>query len=181
MKDYLKEDLYAKEILKNTQIDNLDLSILISKLQKSKREKYFKEIDEKIAANQDLVGRCFKTKRSPRDGMFPECWRYYKVVSAHSENPYRIECLVFDEYPTYWFEGNYIDDNKCGIYDFTSFYNESLMVNQIKTCEEITADEYWYAANIYLNRLSMLEWPNNHYRNGGVWPHERKWKKQNED
>lgn len=177
----MKERLYAKEILKNIETDSLDLSILMNELKESRRNKEKEKILEEIAANQDLVGRYFKHRIKPLNFMFPECWKYYKVISAYSKNCYRVECLIFDEYPTYWFNSNWTRDfyNICGTYDFDSFYTDNIMAKNLREDYiEISSEEYWLAAKKYLNYLRTMDWPSKHYRGGGVWPHELKWKEK---
>ena len=74
-----------------------------------------------------------------------------------------VECLVFDEHPSCSFIHPYnmvyrAGDNYLGEFEFTSFCLQSILVKELSKFQEITNQEYWFAARTYINRLSCMDW-----------------------
>ncbi len=101
-------------------------------MQEIRHQTRIKEEERMRAAVAGLVGKCFKARIKPHAGMFPEMWRYYKIINARAENEYRVSALRFDEYPTYWFNYKaskigYAGDYYFGHYDFDSIIVEDFL------------------------------------------------------
>lgn len=128
--------------------------------------------------NTDLVGRYFKTPH--KKSLFPVMYRYYKILSYRSENEYRVECLIFDEHPVYWFNSRLHKlpqpgNGFLGRFDFDSFITDSIMAKDIRNMQEITEEEFNGAARKYLEELLELKWTPNHNRFGNRLPSDDGW------
>lgn len=138
------------------------------------------EMAEKVKANEQLVGKCFYKTIEPRHSMFPAMKRFYKVISNRSENEYRVECLVFDEHPTYWFKYQahkigFSGDFYLGSFEFEAFRTESKMAKDFVNITEISEEEFNEHAREYLNELLETKWIPDHYRYGGKLPTDPDW------
>ena len=183
----------VKEILK--EIENLskeDLDELKLKLDKSDLETKTEDLKERIESNKDYVGRCYKILVKPHNGMFPEMYKYIKVISERSSNEYRLSSLVFLEHPIYWFDfqrskvpragNNYLGDFRfLGIHleDYPFFCYDLLRKDKvgkgIDFLTEISLEEYNNALDNYIEELKNLTWTPNHFRFGGKLPIDKEW------
>jgi hypothetical protein len=167
-----------KNFLKENNISATELKQALENMSKEEEEEEIKEI---INSNKKFVGRYF-VKNNVKKSMFPPMKKYYKIISERAENEYRVSCLVFDEFPTYWFgyishkssvPGDYLN----GSFDFTGIKTESIMTININSLTEITEEEYNKALKKYIERLIKLEWPAEHYHFGAIMPSDPQWKK----
>lgn len=143
----------------------------------SKKEAHAKRIAE-IEKNKKYVGKCYKQFYKP--ALFPPMYKYYKVISNVGYDSYCVQCLRFDEHPTYWFDYKDIrmesaDQYLTGEFDFSSFEAEDVFVNDLKECEEISRDEFDEAAKRYLDELLNLNWVAYHNRTTEIWPTDERW------
>ena len=168
-----------------------ELNDLMQEIKHQTRVKEEERMRVAVTEHVKLVGKCFKVRVKPHAGMFPEMWRYYKIINARAENEYRVSALRFDEYPTYWF--NYrtskigcVEDYYFGCYNFDSvivedfpFYCYNLhRKGYIKIGDrltEISLSEYNTAMILYIDRLQEMRWPTDHYRFGGKKPGDPNW------
>lgn len=184
-----KKPIIDDELL--ISLDSNALYDLQKKIREQTREREEERMRAAVADHTALVGKCFKVRVKPHSGMFPEMWRYYKIINARADNEYFISVLRFDEYPTYWFDYHnskvgHAGDYYFGQYDFdgitvedfpyyyynskNNFFGENLI--------EITLEEYNAAMNWYVKRLQDLEWPADHYRWGDRKPGDPDWKRE---
>lgn len=176
------------------------LNDIIDQVRKQTRVKEEERMREAVASHVELVGKCFKRRVKPRSGMFPPMTRYYKIISARADNEYRVSALVFDEYPTYWFDYHSSKigrpgDYYFGHYDFDGihvvdfpFYCNNLLGEEDDegiirgtvgdTLTEITLEEYNAAMDLYIDRLQEMDWPPDHYRWGNKKPGDPDWEKE---
>ena len=143
-------------------------------------------IREKVEKNEDLEGRCFCKPTHFGGPRFPEVKKFYKVLSARSENEYRVECLIFTEHPLYWFNYNAhmmgsAGDYYLGRFDFCSFAVESVLADKIREMEEITVEEFNGQACTYLGELLGLKWCPDHCHEGGKLPTDPDWLKKEKE
>lgn len=163
---------------------NLTTDQLKYKLDQKSKVLADNKIKESVKSHKYLEGRCFV--RSYKSDLFPKMNRYYKVLTAQADNEFRVECLVFDERPTYWFDyktqfnGSSPGDYFLGHFDFDSFFTDSVMIDELLKMKEITIEEYNEAANKYLKELLDLKFVAEHYRFGEVWPTDKDWSKESE-
>ena len=133
----------------------------------------------KVESHKDLVGKCYKYKEAP-SAMFPEMYRYIKIISYQSYNERSVECLSFYEHPVYWFDyqahlGNLPGDYFFGSFDFTAFFTDDIYVDNLAEMTEISEEEFRDAARKYLDELLNLPWCAEHYRFGDILPTDKKW------
>lgn len=163
------------DFLLENHMSETDLKIYLDDMSKNRAET---RIKDKVNQHTYLEGRCFVKKLDGKGTMFPPMHRYYKVLSARSSNEYRLECLIFDEHPTYWFE---YQTTKCagdyylGSFEFESFIVDSIMANEIEMMREIPTKEFNEAAKHYLEELLNLKFVNEHYRFGNKFPIDTDW------
>lgn len=141
-----------------------------------------KTLQEEVAKHEYVVGKCYRRKVKPDCGMFPEMYRYYKVISPRAENVYRVSCLTFDEKPWYWFRYNstrfeHSSDHYEGYFEFDGIYVEDIMFHLLTdgTLEEISGEEYINACFRYCEILLNLDWCADHYRLGNKLPTDDDW------
>jgi hypothetical protein len=142
-----------------------------------------KKLIETTDTNESLIGKCFYTIVKPYHGIFPEMKRFFKVLSNRSNNQYRVECLVFDEHPTYWFKyqmhkEHTIGDYYLGHFDFKSFSTESIMATTLQEMTEISSEEFTIYAYHCAVELLDTEWIPDHYRGGEILPSDPNWATQ---
>ena len=182
---------------------DLNYSELITAWHQRSHDRRHQSIIEQSQKHDYLVGKCFKKRVKPHSGMFPEMWRYYKVISYQSSDQYRVECLEFDEHPTYWFDHQSSalgmpGDYYLGSFDFYGFWTEDVMANELLDTvgnrsmtvmldgkeitlpqrdkyTAITLEEYNNAMMNYTQELSELPWYAEHYRLGGKLPTDEGW------
>ena len=168
-----------------------ELNDLMSEIRQQTRVKEEEKMRAAVAEHIGLVGKCFKARTKPHSGLFPEMWRYYKIINARAKNEYRVSALRFDEYPTYWFEYQASKIGRAGDYYFGSYDFDSIIVEDfpfycydlkgegfIKVGDrltEISLAEYNTAMILYIDRLQEMEWPADHYRFGNKKPGDPDW------
>ena len=171
-----------------------ELNNLMQEIRHQTRVKEEEKIRVAVAEHVGLVGKCFKVRIKPHFGMFPEMWRYYKIISTRAENESRISALRFDEYPTYWFDYQASQIGRAGDYYFGHYDFDSIIVEVFPFCyydlkgeghiqirnelTEISLSEYNTAMILYIDRLQEMEWPADHYRFGGKKPGDPGWEKE---
>lgn len=171
-----------------------ELNDLMQEIKHQARVKEEERMRATVTRRIGLVGKCFKVRIKPRAGMFPEMWRYYKIINARAENEYCASALRFDEYPTYWFDYQDSKINRAGDYYFGNYNFNSIIVEDfpfyyydlrekghIKVEDrftEISLSEYNAAMILYIDRLQEMEWPADHYRFGGKKPGDPDWEKE---
>lgn len=153
---------------------------LLTELKHDRRLHSETEMAKQVNANKPLVGKCFCKNIEPRHSMFPPMKRFYQIISNRSENEYRVECLVFDEHPTYWFKyqahkAGFSGDFYLGSFEFEGFRTESKMAKNFTDMTEITKEEFNEHARLYLNELLETRWVPDHYRYGGKLPTDPDW------
>ena len=158
----------------------IDAASMLQWLDRKSRESKDAGIRSKVEALRGLEGKCFVEMAVPEGGMFPSMKRYYKVISARSENEYRVECLVFDEHPLYWFDyksnmAGVPGDWFLGTFRFESIRTESVMSAEIAMMSEIGRDEFDAAMRRYIGELSVMRWVPDHFRLGGKLPSDPGW------
>lgn len=129
------------------------------------------KIKETVAAHEQFVGRCFVRETKGFNGMFPPMKQFLKCVSARAENEYRVTCLVFNEYPTYWFKYNahmvgMAGDYFLGDFEFESVYTDTVMVKELKQFTEIAPEDFDDSLRVYTEELIGMKWVCDHYRFG---------------
>lgn len=117
------------------------------------------KIKESIKENEKYLGKYFKipTHIHCSDN------KYLKVISATSVNVYNVECLFFDEHPTYWFDyqnskSGTTGDYCLGAFDFDSVTVKSFHIKDLEQFQEITKEEFDNALRNYIEELIELEW-----------------------
>lgn len=182
------------DIEKILELPTDELNDLIQEVKHQTRVKEEEKMRAAVAEHTELVGKCFKMRVKPHSDMFPEMWRYYKIISTRAENEYRVSALRFDEYPTYWFDYQAskigrVGDFYFGHYDFDSIIVEDFPFycydlkgkGHIKVGDrltEISLSEYNAAMILYIDRLQKIGWPADHYRFGGKKPGDSDWEKE---
>jgi hypothetical protein len=159
-----------------------DLVYDVSQLEREKRDV---SIKEETNSHKNLVGKCYRRLVKPRSGMFPEMYRYYKVISERASTSSAVSCLVFDEKPTYWFEYQahlmgFPGDYFLGEFDFEPISVKEIRVDTLKNMEEIMEGVFKYELNWLGRKIAELPWYADHYRFGGKLPTDEGWEKKND-
>lgn len=167
-----------------------DTEQIFDKLKTEIDEKRKFEVRSIIESHKPYVGKCYKKRVKPYSSMFPEMWRYIKVISERGSNEYRMSALVFDEHPTYWFAykhmrnvghyyvGEFEFDGICvENYPFfcVDYWDHGADKNVIDYLTEISLEEYNAAMDNYIKELQELPWYADHYRIGGKLPTDEGW------
>ena len=171
-----------------------ELNDLMQEIKHQTKVKEEERMRAAVAEHTGLVGKCFKARIKPHAGMFPEMWRYYKIISTRAENENRVSVLRFDEYPTYWFDYRASEIGRAGDFYFGHYDFDSIIVEDFPFCyydlkgeghiqirnelTEISLSEYNTAMILYIDRLQEMEWPADHYRFGGKKPSDPDWEKE---
>lgn len=131
--------------------------------------------------------------------MFPQMYRYIKIVSPRGNNGYHMTVLCFDEHPHYWFDyqahrAHFPGDYFYGDFDCTPIWTESIgffchnILNKSAAAptifdeyEEISIEEYDEAMDAMIKELQCLNFPADHYRYGGVLPTAAQCERKDED
>lgn len=176
----MNED-FQKEIDLLTKKYNVDAEMIRDTFSRQIRKNRHEEIVNECKSHIPLINKCFLRKANPHN-MFPEMNRYFKVISEQSDNEYRVECLVFDEHPTYWFsyqssKVGLPGDYYLGSFEFESINTEDIMVSSLKSMTQISLEEYNEAMRKYIEELITLPWYAEHYRFGGKMPTDPDWPK----
>ena len=179
--DELRGELEA--FMTQHNIDSGELDFLIRQMSRVDGDK---KIREKVQQNEALDGKCFLLPNVQMNKMFPPMNRYGKVLSARSENEFRVECLVFDEHPVYWFDYHASKigrpgDYYLGSFDFQAIWVESLMARDVERAEEISLHEFDSEFRRYTEELLQTKWYADHYRWGGVMPSDANWECKRRD
>lgn len=175
-----------------SKLDEDDLSRLSSLIKAKSRRLANVDAKKAVEAHDYIVGKCFKIKEAPTNGLFPEMYKYYKVISSRSINQYRATALTFWEHPFYWFDyqaskiGS-AGDYYFGYFDFESieaedvpfFCNNGVNTIQLDYFTEITQEEYDAAMDNYIKELKEMPWTPDHYRFGNKLPTDKNWKQKN--
>ena len=182
--DEMNED-FRKEIDLLTKKYNVDAEMIRDAFSRQIRKNNHEEIINKCKSHIPLINKCFLRKTKPHN-MFPEMNRYIKVISEQSINECHVECLVFDEHPTYWFSYQssmvgYPGDYYLGSFDFKSINTEDILVSSLESMTQISLEEYNDAIRKYVEELITLPWYAEHYRFGGKMPTDPDWPKENKD
>lgn len=168
-----------------------DVHKIEAALKKAEDGKALSKLKATVESHKSYVGKCYRRRVQPDNGMFPEMWRYMKVLSERSSNEYRMETLIFDEHPVYWFEHKSSKMDRIGYNYLGEFDFEGLRVEdypffcytprtggkqmEIDLLEEIAPGEYNRAMNQYIMELQELVWYPDHWRFGGKLPSDPKW------
>lgn len=158
-------------------------STISSFIEQLSEDEYMEKMEIEIEKNKQYVGKTYRIKTKPINPMFPNMYRYVKVVSERGSWSGCVSCLVFDEKPYYWFEYqahklHQSGDYYLGNYEFESFYVEEIRPTDLKKYEEIDNATYKQAMLSFVENLNDLEWTADHYRAGGVMPDDPKWKEE---
>lgn len=169
----------TKQILDVLIAEN-DTSDIFSYIRAKRKESEEKTLREAVEENRKYIGKCFRVKKKPIDGLFPEMYTYYKVINSRAVNQHNVSCLIFEEYPLYWFEYNssligFMGDYYLGEYEFESFKTDNVLVQSLHLMEEISEDEFEQAMQTYVDRLKEMKWPADHYRSGEAKPGDEQW------
>ena len=171
------------DFLLENHMTESDLRCYLESISKNRAKE---RMEDQVKKNKHLEGKFFVKQLDGKGTMFPPMNRYYKVLSARSENEYRVECLIFNEHPTYWFQyqstkvGN-PGDYYLGRFEFESFSIDSIMASEFDVLREISTKEFNEAANKYLKELLTLNFVNEHYRMGGKFPSDNDWPTKSAD
>lgn len=188
-------DELIKEIKSLTKDEIYEIRDALDKAENGKKEE---KLRAAVKEHRRYVGKCYKKRVKPCSKMFPEMWRYYKVISERSENEYHMEVLTFDERPTYWFEyqshyqshKGYLAGDFLGGFDFSGIHvtNYPLFCFNhdrdvpgtyiIDTLTEISIDEYNRAMDNYVKELQGLTWYADHCRFGNTLPTDPDWPRE---
>ena len=181
-REHFKEDL-------NKLCENYGLRIkdIVHMIKNEELQKAEKELRDRVAENSHLVGKTYRKKVSPSHGMFPQMYRYYKVISERSDDSLSVSCLIFDEKPHYWFEYqahklHMTGDYHLGYFEFCPIWIDSVRVKNairvkgIEDLEEIDADLFDAEMDKLVARIKEMDWVADHYRFGGKLPDDEGWK-----
>lgn len=163
------------ESLKTLSTQELNDLILNIKSQLETREE--EKIHTILLKNTQLLNKCFKIRVKPMGGMFPQMWRYYKVISVSANTEKTVSALQFEEYPTYWFIPFKVHEGfSFGSYEFDSIIVDTVNITAIaEALTEISLKEYNDAMLLYIDRLQKIEWPIHHYKWGNKKPEDPDW------
>lgn len=180
----MESNLELYNAVKKVQSDfNVSAREIEEMLMKMRKKEDMLMLRNRVQSNVKYVGLCYRRTVAPHDGLFPEISRYYKVISERSSNEYRVECLIFDEFPCYWFDyqssmtfqaGNYYE----GHFDFDSFWTDSVMVSSLEKMELVPSEEFDRKAKEYTAALLEMKWTPDHYRAGGKFPGDKGWEEK---
>jgi len=157
---------------------DVDYTTILMALHSKCVEEENQRIRKTCESHKDMIGKCFIEKIKPE--LFPEMLRFYKVISNQSSNECFLECLIFDEHPTYWFDYQAepaVGSWYLGNFDFESFHTEDVFISDLEKMREIGIDQYNQAMMDYTKELVNLPWYAEHYRYGNKWPTDPEWKK----
>ena len=183
-REHFKEDL--NKLCENYGIRVKDIVHMVNNEEQEKAEK---ELRDRIAENSRLVGKTFRKTIKPYHKLFPEMYRYYKVVSERSDDDLSVSCLVFDEKPHYWFEyqthRSYMaGDYQLGHFEFCPIWIDSVRIKNairvkgIEDMEEIDADLFDSEMDKLVARIKEMDWVADHYRFGGKLPTDEGWERK---
>ena len=149
-------------------------------LDKIRREEEVADLKEVIKTYEPFLGKCY-CELTDDDEMFPPMYKYLKVVNV-VRGKERVECLVFYEHPTYWFDYDTFNSSQTLSYKTGKFEFTSVEVEPVDTwyfanpyVKEITPEQYGQAMERYYKELIEMPWYTEHYRFGGVFPSDPKW------
>lgn len=135
-------------------MDKLDMSTnealtVLSNLQHKEQQQ---EIVDMTMVNEGLIGRYFKSDKE----------YYYKVISPHASNEYRVSCLRLPTKPTYVFNKKLSRIYTPGVCYCGNFVLEGMdvvskLASDFKNMTEISPEEYNEVAQNYLNELLTMD------------------------
>jgi hypothetical protein len=174
----MNKEKLLKNINQLCQDNDISENELINIIKKDKETKGEKLLKEKVENNKKYVGKCYR--ELVKVGMFPQMYRYYKVISERSLYKDFVSCLIFDEFPYYWFnykshlyhqKGDYF----LGEFDFTPIWIDSIALISLKNLEKIDLDDYEYTFHRMMYAIDDMPWVADHYRFGGKLPFDKDW------
>ena len=155
-------------VSKLTDFSEKELNTLTQAIDRQTRERAVEESRALVAKHDNLVGKCFKTRKTNND-----MWKYYKIISSRATNEHWVSALAFDECPTYYFDfhlSKMIDvrNGYFGHYVCEGIYITEMFVKSLNNLfYEISLEEYNAAMTEYINRLQAMKWPVNPHRSRG--------------
>jgi len=163
--------------------NNVKVEDLIRNIRQAEYKKEEISLKDKVNSYKNLVGKCYRRLVKPHSGMFPEMYRYYKVISERADSEYEVSCLIFDEAPTYWFEYQahrvgMIGDYFLGEFEFEPIKVEGVRIDKLKNMEEISSNIFKHNLNLLGNKIAELPWYADHYRFGGKLPTDEGWERK---
>ena len=107
-------------------------------------------------------------------------YRYYRVVSERSYNENTVSCLIFDEFPYYWFNyQSHLNHQKgdyfLGVFDFEPILVDCISIDDLQIMEEVDLDTYEYEFHRMMYAIDDMPWVADHYRFGGKLPFDKGW------
>lgn len=188
------EDEKKAEVLKDLNIfcenQGISLSDISDILYENNQKVYEQRMHNAVDENKHLVGTAYRERVKPDDGIFPEMYRYYKVISERSSSEDRVSCLVFDEKPYYYFlyQNEHPDgwrykpgDDYLGRFDFCPVWVEEIPVeNGFEKFKVIEATLFDSEFESMWKKISDLEWIPDHARSGKL-PEEDGWRISEEE
>ncbi|MCR4617277.1 MAG: hypothetical protein K5669_03690 [Lachnospiraceae bacterium] len=183
-----KRKLLLAELSELADNYGLETDDIIDAIEYDEALKADNRLREEIAENAYLVGKTFRKKVKPYSGIFPRMYRYYKVVSERSDRSGDVSCLVFDEFPHYWYEyqahkRHMTGDYLLGYYKFCPIWSEGIPVKNtiikkgIESMEEINPEMFDTEMDKLVARIKDMKWVADHYRWGGKLPTDEDWEK----
>ena len=187
MKDESME-LFKKDLNELCEIYGVRPKDIVQMINNSEKQKAEEELRDRVTENSHIVGKTYRKKVNPKHGMFPEMYRYYKVISERSDDSPSVSCLIFDEKPYYWFEYqahklHMTGDYHLGHFEFCPIWVDSVRVKNaiqvkgIEDMEEIEPDMFDSEMDKLVTGIKEMNWVADHYRYGGKLPDDEGWKR----
>lgn len=169
-----------QELIKENNLSDEDLFVVLKHLHAKEQDRENRKIRELVRSHTDLVGKCFVYMMGEERSIFPPMKKHIKVISARSTNEFRVECLVFEEHPTYWFDYQAHVDAKpgdffLGHFKFQSIMVESILAETIAGMDEESEEDFDSALMGYAEELKDMQWFCDNYRHGGKLPSDKDW------
>lgn len=137
------------------QDSNIDLDTLHKVVQQMCVEKANQKAVEVVEINAKLVGNCYYDYHNNI---------YIKVISARSTNQYRVECLVFEMPPKYYFKHHLysvpyvVGNNYFGEFIFDSIYVDSILITDLEQFVPITLKDYNNILRRWVEYIINMDW-----------------------
>lgn len=182
MEQKLKDD-FRKDIKKLCEQYGIRPEDAIQLIKQDESSKYEQQLRKDVTSNKEYVGKAYRKLVKPYHGMFPSMYRYFKVISERSDRVGSVSCLVFDQYPHYWFEyqahmmpmrGDYY----LGEFIFTPVWTDVIPVTELlNKADMVETDDFTFSLELerLAGRISSIEWTPDHYRMGGKLPGDVGW------
>lgn len=139
-------------ITKFIQDSNIDLDTLHKVVQQMCVEKSNQKAVKVVEINTKLVGNCYYDYHNNI---------YIKVISARSTSQYRVECLVFEMPPKYYFNPHLysvVGNNYFGEFIFGSIYTDSILITDLDQFVPITLKDYNNSLRKWVEYLINIDW-----------------------